>query len=89
MNKLYFKGARAALIVYDISDRRSFEKAQKWNKDLDNECQDRGPGLAIIKFLVGNKSDLLDSQQVATKDGEIEANNIGAIFYEVSAKENT
>ena len=89
MNKLYFKGARAALIVYDISDRRSFEKAQKWNTDLDNETQDRLEGQDILKFLVGNKCDLVDQQQVTTKDGEMEAGRMGAVFFEVSAKENT
>lgn len=30
LTKLYFKGANAAIIVYDITDRASFARAQKW-----------------------------------------------------------
>ena len=30
LTKLYFKGAEAALVVYDMTDEKSFAKAQKW-----------------------------------------------------------
>ena len=30
MNKMYFRGANAALIVYDITNRESFERAKYW-----------------------------------------------------------
>ena len=55
---MYFNGAGAALIVYDVTNTLSFEKAQKWVKDLDDSEAADQP--AIIKFLVGNKSDMLD-----------------------------
>ena len=32
---MYFKGASAALIVYDVTNAMSFEKSQKWVRDLD------------------------------------------------------
>ena len=35
LTKMYFKGAEAALIVYDVTNNLSFEKAQKWVRDLD------------------------------------------------------
>ena len=35
LTKMYFNGAAAAFIVYDITDGMSFEKAQKWVDDLD------------------------------------------------------
>ena len=34
LTKMYFKGSSAAIIVYDVSNELSFEKAQKWVKDL-------------------------------------------------------
>ena len=34
LTKMYFNGASAAFIVYDITDRMSFEKAAKWVDDL-------------------------------------------------------
>ncbi len=58
LTKLYFKNAEAAIIVYDVTNELSFEKAQKWVKDLNDEEQ--SGGLPILKFLVGNKSDMTD-----------------------------
>ena len=58
LTKLYFKNAEAAIIVYDVTNEISFEKAQKWVKDLNDEEQ--SGGLPILKFLVGNKSDMTD-----------------------------
>ena len=61
LTKMYFNGAEAALIVYDVTETLSFEKAQKWVRDLDeNEASD-----TILKFLVGNKSDMLDKIEVS------------------------
>ena len=37
LTKLYFKNAEAAIIVYDVTNEVSFEKAQKWVKDLNDE----------------------------------------------------
>ena len=36
LTKMYFKGAEAALIVYDVTNQLSFEKAQKWVRDLND-----------------------------------------------------
>ena len=53
LTKMYFKDAKAAIIVYDISNEQSFEKAERWVKDLqDQEVSDQ---TAIMKFLVANK----------------------------------
>ena len=30
LTKMYFKDAKAALLVYDITDERSFEKIKSW-----------------------------------------------------------
>ena len=35
LTKLYFKGANAAIIVYDITDEESFAKAQRWSDQID------------------------------------------------------
>jgi GTPase SAR1 family protein len=37
---MYFNGAAAAFIVYDITDAMSFEKAEKWVEDLDKTNTD-------------------------------------------------
>jgi len=52
---MYFKDAEAALIVYDITDSQSFEKAKRWVDEL-NEINNND-GTEVFKFIVGNKCD--------------------------------
>jgi GTPase SAR1 family protein len=60
-----YRGARGALIVYDISSRASFENARLlWLREL--RMQFGVEDLNII--LVGNKSDLLHLRAVSTKE---------------------
>ena len=51
MTKLYLKGADAALIVYDVTDKISFEKVTKWLEVLNNENGE------TLTYIVGNKCD--------------------------------
>ena len=83
---MYFKQAEAAIIVYDVTNEISFEKAQKWVKDLNEE--EEVSGAPILKFLVGNKQDLVEDKEITTQSGNELAKRIGASFREVSAKEN-
>ena len=62
LTKMYFHKAQAAFIVYDITDRKSLEKAKKWNDELDKHMDTNNA--MITKFLVGNKSDLTEKQDV-------------------------
>ncbi|XP_037017349.2 ras-related protein Rab-17 isoform X1 [Artibeus jamaicensis] len=57
---LYFRGANAALLVYDITSKESFHKAQQWLKDLEKESS---PGEVVV-MLVGNKADLGEEREV-------------------------
>ena len=86
LTKIYFKQAEAAIIVYDVTSEASFEKAQKWVRDLIES--EESNSLPILKFLVGNKSDLTDEKIVQVKQGTEYAKSIDATFSEVSAKED-
>ena len=66
LTKMYFKGAEAALVVYDMTEENSFEKAKKWVSDLE-EALEFEQVKALI-YLFGNKSDMTDCQSVSTKD---------------------
>ena len=59
---MYFKQAEAAIIVYDVTNEISFEKAQKWVKDLNEE--EESASSPILKFLVGNKQDLVEDKEI-------------------------
>ena len=87
LTKMYFKGAEAALIVYDVTNAMSFEKAQKWVKDLDDT--EASEQQQVLKFLVGNKCDCVDQIEVSVQQGSEYAKQINSDFNEVSAKENT
>ena len=47
-----------AFIIFDVTERSTFEKARKWVTDLDEIENDAGK--PIIRFLVGNKIDLVN-----------------------------
>ena len=55
MASSYYRGAVGALIVYDITNKKSFYNVDNWLQEL----KTKGPkGMVIL--LVGNKSDLAD-----------------------------
>eukprot|EP00474_Spongospora_subterranea_P009236 CRZ09694.1 hypothetical protein [Spongospora subterranea] len=78
---MYYRGAAAALIVYDITDDVSFEGAKSWITELQ-----RHGSPDIVIGLAGNKSDLEQSRQVPTAVAETYAKDYGIIFFETSAK---
>merc|ERR1712012_1175061 len=80
----YIRDSSGAIVVYDITDRRSFLNTAKWIEDVRNE---RGSDVVIV--LVGNKTDLSDRRQVSTEEGEEKAKENGVMFWETSAKMGT
>jgi small GTP-binding protein len=59
MAPIYFQGAHAAVIVYDITSELSFNEVDNWRKEL----REKGP-LNLVLALVGNKCDLIDNRKV-------------------------
>ncbi|XP_008301085.1 ras-related protein Rab-5B-like, partial [Stegastes partitus] len=78
---LYYRGAHAVLLVYDISKRETFVRAQVWLKELEKQYI---AGSTVI-WLVGNKADLDTDRQVSTREGQSLANERGLFFMETSA----
>ena len=76
----YYKGAKGAFIVYDITNRLTFESVDKWIQDL-NLNSDKN----ITLLLIGNKKDLTDKREVTTEEGEEKAKSFGLAFLETSA----
>ena len=76
----YFKGSKGALIVYDITQKNTFESLEKWVNDLKSAGD---PKITII--LIGNKSDLEETRQVSKEQGEEKAKNLKCAFFETSA----
>jgi len=80
---MYYRGAGAAIIVFDITSRPSFSRAESWVKEL----QTQGNKDAVIA-LAGNKVDRADDREVSQADAEKFAEANGIFYMETSAKEN-
>uniref|UniRef100_A0A061SJJ3 Ras-related protein Rab-5C n=1 Tax=Tetraselmis sp. GSL018 TaxID=582737 RepID=A0A061SJJ3_9CHLO len=81
---MYYRGAAAAVIVYDITSAESFTRAQSWVKEL---RQQGSPNLIIA--LAGNKADLEADRKVVADDARAYAEENGLFFMETSAKTAT
>ncbi|KAL4179756.1 hypothetical protein AMTRI_Chr13g88860 [Amborella trichopoda] len=78
---MYYRGAAAAVVVYDITSMDSFLRAQKWVQELQRQGN---PTLFMV--LVANKVDLASKRKVEEKDGETYARENGLLYMETSAK---
>lgn len=78
---MYYRGAAAAIVVYDITLEASFARAKKWVQEL----QAQG-NASTIMALAGNKADLLDARQVETEEAKKYAEENALFFMETSAK---
>jgi small GTP-binding protein len=78
----YYKGANGVLLIYDVCDRKSYERIGFWMDELkqNNEIEQ----LYII--LVGNKIDLEEKRVVTREEAEKYAEDNNINYLEVSAK---
>lgn len=77
----YIRDSSVAVVVYDITNRNSFQQTSKWIDDVRAER-----GNDVIIMLVGNKTDLGDKRQVSIEEGEAKAKELNVMFIETSAK---
>jgi len=77
----YFRGAQGILLVYDVTDRRSFESIRNWISQIQQHAD-----VHVNKVLVGNKCDMLDEKVVSTEEAQKLASEFGVDFFECSAK---
>ena len=81
ITRAYYKNSVCALVVYDITNKDTFNNVQTWIED----CKNQSPK-TIFMVLVGNKNDLEDKRQVKYEEGMELANKNGMMFFETSAK---
>jgi len=79
---MYYRGASAAMLVYDITDWGSFLKAKEWVEELQTEINQD-----IVLAVVGNKCDMGTTRAVSREKAISFAKSINALFFETSAKE--
>eukprot|EP01117_Protostelium_nocturnum_P010224 TRINITY_DN3667_c0_g1_i1.p1 TRINITY_DN3667_c0_g1~~TRINITY_DN3667_c0_g1_i1.p1 ORF type:complete len:205 (+),score=53.80 TRINITY_DN3667_c0_g1_i1:151-765(+) len=81
---MYYRGAQAAVIVYDITNHESFERAQEWVKELQRQGSPN-----IVMALAGNKVDLEANRRVSIEEAQAFCDENGLLFMETSAKTAT
>jgi len=77
----YYRGAQGVILVYDVSNRESFDALPRWFSELETYVKPE-----VVRIVVGNKLDKEFSRQVPTSEGEAFAERQGALFVEASAK---
>ncbi|MEM2109949.1 MAG: Rab family GTPase [Candidatus Odinarchaeota archaeon] len=83
LRKHYLEGARGAILVFDLTNRQSFEHLNSWYNDLQQNCS------GVPSILVGNKADLTADRKVSPEEGRRKAEELGIKYVECSAKDGT
>ena len=79
----YYRGAHAITIVFDLTKRETYEHIKRWLNDINRFAKED-----VLKFLVGNKSDLINERRVKYEEAKLFAHQMKAMYFEVSAKNN-
>ena len=81
VRKSYFRGAHSCFIVFDVTNRASFETVKDWyNETLDYA------GRSTLVIIIGNKVDLVDQRVVEIEEAVELTRNLGCTYFETSAK---
>ena len=81
--KNQYKKADAIIIIYDVTDRKSFESVNDWIVSIKSDVDP-----VTERLLIGNKIDLVNERTVAQEEGVKIAEKYGMPFIETSAKES-
>ena len=83
LNRIFYKGAKIAVMVYDITNKASFDEIQKyWLNQIRSVC-----GEDAVIGLLGNKSDLFANEQVPEQMAKEFAEKNNCLFKQCSAYE--
>ena len=83
ITKSFYQRAKGLILTYDITNKQTYEKLDEWMTTI-NESADPH----VVKFLVGNKSDLEPDREVSIEEGAAVGVKYNMNFYETSAKLN-
>ena len=86
ISSTYYRGAHGIIVVYDVTNRASFDNVKTWLHEIDRRYASEN----VNKLLVGNKCECDDTvRQVPTAEGKSFAESVSLNFLETSAKAGT
>ena len=81
----YYNGSHGAIIVYDVTNKDSFENVKNWITELKTHLELGN----LVVMLIGNKTDLENQRQVTEEQGRSLAEQLDFFFMETSAMKNS
>jgi 50S ribosomal subunit-associated GTPase HflX len=63
----YYRGAMGILLVYDVTDERSFQNVKNWMRQIEQHASEN-----VNKLLIGNKCDVPESDRVRNSSNDTE-----------------
>lgn len=85
ITRSYYRNSVGGFLVFDITNRRSFEHVKDWLEEAKMHVQP----FHIIFLLVGHKCDLASQRQVSREEAEKLSTDCGMKYIETSAKDAT
>ena len=79
--KSQYKGSNGIVLIYDITDRKTFDNVSKWMEDIKENIDNK-----VEVMLVGNKIDKTNDRLVKSEEGQALSEKFGVTFFETSAK---
>ena len=79
----YYKGAQGILLVFDLTEKESFESLNNWLIEIEKNANKN-----VIKILIGNKNDLEEKRVISFSQAKDFADSNGLKYVETSAKLN-
>ena len=86
LGPIYYRDAKGAILVYDITDESTFDRVKSWTKELRKRV---GDNTKICITIVGNKIDLERHRVVSQQAAKKYEDSVGANHFEASAKTGT
>jgi len=79
----YYRGAHGIMLVYDITNAKSFDNIAKWLRNIQEHANED-----VEKMILGNKCDMEDKRVISKERGDSISSENGIRFLETSAKTN-
>uniref|UniRef100_A0A0G4IEV7 Uncharacterized protein n=1 Tax=Chromera velia CCMP2878 TaxID=1169474 RepID=A0A0G4IEV7_9ALVE len=80
----YYRGADGIVMVYDVTDKESFDHLEDWLTEVNRYASE-----STCKLIVGNKADLSKEREITLEEAEKRGEEMGLKVIEASAKDAT
>ncbi|MFW9866801.1 MAG: Rab family GTPase [Candidatus Thorarchaeota archaeon] len=84
MRRHFYKGAEAVILIFDLTNRKSFDSVSNWFKDIQKNIKPYQE--KFFGFILGNKEDLEAERNVSLEEAKQVAENLHLEYLETSAK---